>query len=336
MQDRSDEEVAAWKQNQVVAALTERGLEAPVRGVHTSRPASRRRAVFSGRRTKKTTQLGFHARGSDLLINIEECRVLSPEIVEALPALHRVVGMAATRRSVVRISATKSDCGLDVAVENAQDIDMRVEAELAEIAPNFARLAWNGDVVVQVSQPSHKLGTAHVVPPPGGFLQATIEGQGALTDVVLDATEGARSVVDLFAGAGTFALALAGRASVHAVEADAEALIALDKGWRSTPDLRAVSTETRNLFKRPLLPAELNKFDAIVLDPPRAGAAAQIDEIAACDVDQIAYVSCNPATFARDCHILNKAGYDIDYIDVIDQFRWSNHVEIAAKITRRK
>jgi 23S rRNA (uracil1939-C5)-methyltransferase len=173
-----------------------------------------------------------------------------------------------------------------------------------------------------------------VTTPPGAFLQATAEGEAALAEGVAQAVGQADRVVDLFSGLGTFALRLAPRMSVHAVEGDAAMLAALDAGWRGAAGLHAVTTERRDLFRRPLLPDELARFDAAVIDPPRAGAEAQASAIARSPLRRLAYVSCNPATFARDARVLCDAGFRIDSLAVVDQFRWSPHVELVAGLSR--
>jgi 23S rRNA (uracil1939-C5)-methyltransferase len=177
------------------------------------------------------------------------------------------------------------------------------------------------------------MGTAPVPIPPGAFLQATAEGEAALLASVQDALGDARKVLDLFAGCGTFALPLSLGAEVHAVESEQSLLGALDAGWRHSKGCKRVTTERRDLFRRPLTPDELKHYDAIVIDPPRAGAEAQMSEIAAAQVQRIASVSCNPVTFAQDAAILTNSGYKLDWIDIVDQFRWSTHIEIAAGLT---
>jgi len=181
-----------------------------------------------------------------------------------------------------------------------------------------------------------RFGRTAVTPPPGGFLQATREGETALLAAVREAVGGARRIVDLFAGAGTFALPLAEGAEVRAVEADAAHLAALAAGWRGAAGaLKRVETERRDLFRRPLQPAELKGVEAVVIDPPRAGAAAQSEALARSAVPRIAAVSCNPETFARDARTLVDAGYALEWVRPVDQFRWSAHVELAAAFTRR-
>jgi 23S rRNA (uracil1939-C5)-methyltransferase len=187
---------------------------------------------------------------------------------------------------------------------------------------------------MQPEPPTLGLGRARVSPPPGAFLQATPQGEAALRNAVQEAVGPARRIADLFAGCGTFALPLAETAEVLAVEGSAAMLAALDQGWRMAPGLKRVTCETRDLFRRPLMPDELAGFEAVVIDPPRAGAEAQVAELARADVPVIAAVSCNPVTFARDARALVQAGYRLDWVQVVDQFRWSAHVELAARFTR--
>jgi 23S rRNA (uracil1939-C5)-methyltransferase len=178
------------------------------------------------------------------------------------------------------------------------------------------------------------MGRARVVPPPGGFLQATAEGQAALLAAVRNFTAGATRIVDLFSGCGTFSLPLAETASVHAVEGLAAPLAALDAGWRGAPGLNRVTTEIRDLARRPLMIDELNRFDAIVIDPPRGGAEAQVREIATSRVNRLAFVACDPVNFSRDAQLLAEGGFVLDRLIVVDQFRWSPHVETVAEFVR--
>src|SRR6056297_493720 len=219
----------------------------------------------------------------------------------------------------------------DVTVRGGKPVDDALRPELATIAQQeaLARLAWD-DEVLTLLPPHQRFGAALVVPPPGAFLQATAAGQAALLAGVQEAVEGAGHVADLFAGCGTFALPLAEQALVHAVESDAAMLDALDKGWRMSKGLKQVTHAARDLFRNPLLPDELSRFDAVVIDPPRAGAEAQVAEIARARVPRLAHVSCNPVTFAREAAQLVAAGYRLDWVQVVDQFRWSTHVEMVA------
>lgn len=337
MQHASDSFVADWKKSIVERAMTARGLPFPFRSLHTSPPQSRRRARLSGRRTKKGAMVGFHGKASDALIDIPDCQLVLPSIRAGFSALQALTEVAASRKSEVNLTVTDSLGGLDVLVETDKDITGPLRVELAGLAEthDLARLAWNDDVVVTRKAPEQAFGAAKVAPPAGAFLQATREGEAALTRAVLDAAKGAKRIVDLFSGAGTFSLPLAQHAEVHAVEGSEDMLSTLDRGWRFATGLKAVTTETRDLFRRPLEPDELNRFDVAVLDPPRAGAEAQIATLAASNLKVIVMVSCNPVTFARDSEHLIKAGYQIEWIDIVDQFRWSPHVELAARFTKK-
>ena len=336
IQHASNSFVETWKTQIVERALTARELPFPLRAVHTSPPQSRRRARLSGRRTKKGAMVGFHAKGSDALIDVPDCQLLLPSIRAGFPALEALTVIAASRKSEVNLTVTDTLGGLDVHVATERDLDGPLRIELAGVADayNLARLAWNDDVVVTRKSPDQQFGTARVAPPAASFLQATREGEQVLVDAVMGSLGKAKKVVDLFSGAGTFSLPMAAKCEVHAIEGEAEMLAALDRGWRHTTGLKTVTTEARDLFRRPLEPDELNRYDLAVLDPPRAGAQAQIETLAASDLKAVTMVSCNPVTFSRDASALISAGFAMGWIDVVDQFRWSPHVEIVASFTR--
>ena len=339
----------AWKQQVVTAALTARGLAAPVAAVHVSPPRSRRRAVLSGRRSKKGALVGFHARASDVIVDLAECHVLRPEITAALPLLRRIVAAGASRSGELSMTVIHGPAGLDLTVTGGKPMEPALFQTLAALADegDLARLTWQSAGQQSAGQqsagegqsitrrpPALPMGRARVVPPPGAFLQATAEGEAALTAAVRDAVAGAARIVDLFSGCGTFSLPLAETAAVHAVEGLAAPLAALDAAWRAAPGLNRVTVENRDLARRPLLADELAVFDAIVIDPPRAGAEAQAREIARSPVGRLAMVSCDPVTFARDAQILAGGGLHLVRLSVVDQFRWSPHVEIVADFAR--
>ncbi|MCD1617349.1 class I SAM-dependent RNA methyltransferase [Salipiger manganoxidans] len=323
--------VADWKEGVVRQALAAHGLEVGFLPIATSPEQSRRRAAFSARRMKKGTLAGFHRKGSDVLVEVPDCRVIDPALAAALPLVDALAQLGASRKSELSVLVTTSLGGLDVAVSGGKEADAAFQQQLAELARTYdcARIAWGPEVLTR-RPPAQRMGAAQVVPPPGAFLQATPQGEAALLADVLDHLEGATHVADLFAGCGTFALPLAERAKVLAVEGDRAMVDALDRGWRHAEGLRHVTTATRDLFRNPLLPEELRRFDGVVIDPPRAGAEAQTSQLAAARVPRIAYVSCNPVTFARDAATLVRAGYRLDRLRVVDQFRWSTHVELVA------
>ncbi len=336
LQHASDVFVAGWKAGVVAQALAGQGISVPVLPTVTSPAHSRRRAVLSGRRTKKGVLVGFHARASDTVVDIAGCHLLRPEIMALVPELGRVIEAGGARRSELSMMLTVTAGGIDFAVTNGKPLDSALFEELSAFAGamNLARITWNGEPVAARLPAAQNFGGAVVVPPAGAFLQATREGESALVQAVLANIGDAKRVADLFSGAGTFSLPIARKSEVYAAEGDAALLAALDAGWRGARGLRRVTTEARDLFRRPLLREELDSFDAVVIDPPRAGCEAQVHEIAASKVPVVAAVSCNPVTFARDMAILVAAGYRLDRVLPVDQFRWSPHVEVVARLTR--
>ena len=336
LQHGSDAFLARWKAETIVRALAAQGIAAPVRATLTSPQRSRRRAVFGGRRTRKTAVVGFHGRRSESLVDIRECLVVRPEILAARPVLARLARLAASRSGVLRLTLTSGPAGLDLAVSGGHDLDAGLRERLAGLAEevDLARLSGAGEAVALRRAPFQAMGAARVVPPPGGFLQATVEGEAALVAAVREATAGAARVADLFAGCGTFTLPLAAAAEVLAVEGDAGLVAALGTGWRQAAGLKRVVAVARDLFRRPLSAQEIKGLDAVVIDPPRAGAEAQCRELARSGIGRIAAVSCDPASFARDARLLIEGGFRLDWVQPVDQFRWSGHVELAACFSR--
>jgi 23S rRNA (uracil1939-C5)-methyltransferase len=300
--------------------------------VLTSPPASRRRAVLAARRTKSAALAGFHARASDQVVEVPECHLLHPDLMPALGAARDLAVTGASRKGALDVAATLSRAGLDIAVRGGKPLDGPLRLALAALSErhDLARLAWEDETVLTRRAPVQEFGGVPVVPPPGAFLQATAEGESALVAEVLALLDGARRVADLFAGCGTFTFPLARGAAVHAVEGAPDMVAALDHAARHAQGLRPVTHAVRDLFRQPLDAAALAGFDAAVIDPPRAGAEAQIAELARAGVPRIAHVSCNPATFARDAAHLLASGYRMGPVRVVDQFRWSAHVELVA------
>ena len=335
MQHASLEFVAAWKRSIVERALAAHGLVASVGEARTSPPESRRRARFSGRRTKKGALVGFHAKASEQIVEVPNCLLVTQSLRDALAVLQRITILSASRKAEMAFTVTESETGLDVHIETGQPLTPPLRADLARVAQQsrLARLAWNDEVVVTMDMPSQRFGTARVVPPPGAFLQATLHGEENLVAAVERICAGADRIADLFSGCGTFTFPLAGKSQVDAFEGSAEMIDALDAGRRKATGLKQISATTRDLFRRPLEVDELT-YDAVVIDPPRAGAVAQVERLSASTVPVIAMVSCNPVTFARDAATLVRAGYEMSEVEVVDQFRWSSHVEMVAGFTR--
>lgn len=337
LQHAADALVAEFKQGVVRQALAQQGLESPFRGpVVTSPPKSRRRATLSGRKTKGGALLGFHARGRDMIVAVPNCQLLHPDLMACLPALEALVIFGGSRSTEQSLTVTRSLTGPDVAVTGGKPLDALQRMELARLAEQhgLARLSWDGEVVAQRAEPQIALGNARVGLPPGAFLQATEAGEAALLALVKAALGPQKRLADLFCGLGTFALPLAAEAEILAYEGDAALTGALDRAARATPGLRRITVETRDLFRRPLEAEELKGLTGVVIDPPRAGAEAQAERLAASAVPVIAMVSCNPVTFARDARILTAGGYRLDWVQVVDQFRWSVHVELVARFTK--
>ncbi|MGB0505540.1 MAG: class I SAM-dependent RNA methyltransferase [Pikeienuella sp.] len=336
LQHANDDFVAGWKRDQIAKRLSQQGVPvADIRPTITSAPFSRRRATFTARRTKKTVQVGFHRHKSDEVIPLTECHVLHPDLLAARLPIQDAAKLGASRKGAIKAQVTLTEGGLDIAVSEAKPLEERF-AEAAALAEthDLARLTWNGETVVTRRLPYIRFGTANVAPPSGGFLQATEDGEAALVAAAIEAAGNAKRYIDLFAGCGTFALHFASKGEVHAAENDQAALAALDKGWRNSTGMSLVTTEVRDLFRRPVWAAELNEFQAAIIDPPRAGAEAQMAEIAKSELTRLAAISCDPATFARDAAILKAGGWTLDWVQPVDQFRWSPHIELAARFSR--
>jgi 23S rRNA (uracil1939-C5)-methyltransferase len=335
LQHAADPFVAHWKQEVVQTALAGQGLTAPFRPMAISPASARRRATLSARRTKGGVLLGFHAKGSDTITEIPDCKLLHPALIAAFPGLSAMVALGGSRTVELSLMVTATRGGVDVVVTGGKPLDAGFRLDLSRIveAHGFSRLTWDGETVALRDRPAQSIGKATVVPPAGAFLQATAEGEAALLSGVQQALGPQRRVVDLFAGVGTFALPLAATTEVHAVEGDRDMIAALDLAARHTQNLHRLSSETRDLFRRPLEPDELKAFTAAVIDPPRAGAEAQTACLARSGLKVIAAVSCNPVTFARDAKVLTAAGYRLDWVQVVDQFRWSTHVELVSRFS---
>uniref|UniRef100_UPI003B5212E2 class I SAM-dependent RNA methyltransferase n=1 Tax=Roseovarius indicus TaxID=540747 RepID=UPI003B5212E2 len=336
MQHMADVALADWKTDIVRTALQAQGLDTEFLPTHTSPPNTRRRTTFAARRTKKGAMAGFYGRQSDAIIEIPDCHLLHPRLMAALPLAEALAVAGASRKTPLRVAATLTEPGLDIAVTEGKPLDGPLRMALAELCQthDLARLSWDGETIATRLPPEQRFDGIPVTPPAGAFLQATKDGEEALRTDVLNIVKGATSVIDLFAGCGTFSLPVARKAAVHAVEGDRAMTSALDSAWRHAQGLKKVTSETRDLFRQPLQADELSGFGAAIIDPPRAGAEAQIAQIAQSDIPVVAHVSCNPVTFARDAATLVRHGYKLTHLRVIDQFRWSVHVELVAEFRR--
>ncbi|MBU1175287.1 MAG: methyltransferase [Alphaproteobacteria bacterium] len=314
-----------WKRGLVVSALERAGIAVPVGALIDAHGAGRRRVTL-----RATPQgAGFTAWKSHELEIFETCPILAPDLRAAPEIAH-----AASRQlgSNAEALLTASATGIDLALVAKTGH----KPDFAALAQRFdlARVALNGEVLILRRQPVVTIGAARLDLPVAPFLQPTLAGEEALSALVSEALEPARRVADLFAGAGTFALRLASASQVYAVDSDARAIAACDRALQATPGLRRIGTEVRDLFRDPLTARELERFDGLVFDPPRAGAEAQVREIAKSKIRRVVAVSCDPVTFARDAEILVGAGYRLHAATPVDQFRFTAHVECVGVFRR--
>ncbi|MBZ9883226.1 class I SAM-dependent RNA methyltransferase [Mesorhizobium sp. CA10] len=327
-----------WKRERVVQALKLKGIACDIAALVPCAPHTRRRVTFSARRTDAGMLLGFVRALSSEIIPIEECPISLPAIVSALDKLRALAGLVCATPKAFHMTVTVTASGLDVAVHDAGklgDHQRRIASNFV-LAEGLARLSVDGEIVVEPKKPVVQFGPVAVAVPPGAFLQATEAAEQVMASLVGQHLSRARKIADLFAGCGSFALRLGAQSEVHAVEGDAPALAALDRAFRFAGGLKRVTSERRDLFRRPLTFKELNAFDGLVFDPPRAGAEDQSKQIARSDVPLVAAVSCNPVTLARDLRILIDGGYMLKSVTPIDQFLWSPHVEAVALLEKPK
>jgi 23S rRNA (uracil1939-C5)-methyltransferase len=327
----------AWKRDLVIAALRRAELDAPVAELIDAHGEGRRRAVFHARRgTHDVLEVGFSAARAHHLVAIDHCPVLAKSLDGALKAAWAIAETLDPVGKPLDIHATATDVGLDIDVRGSGALTAPLVSALARVSTKYdlARLTRHGELIAQTRTPTLRIGKAIVPLPPAAFLQATAEGEAVLARLVLAACASATRIADLFAGVGPFALRLAERAHVFAVDDDEAALAALKRAAASAPGLKPVQVERRDLFRRPLATAELKNFDAIVFDPPRQGAEMQARELAASNVRRIVAVSCNAGTFARDVRELVHGGFRLSMVTPVDQFRYSPHAEIVAQLER--
>jgi 23S rRNA (uracil1939-C5)-methyltransferase len=327
----------AWKRGLVIEALRQAGVDAPVGELIDAHGDGRRRAVFHARRgTHDVLEVGFSAARAHRVVSIDQCPVLAKSLDGAIAAAWAIAEALNVTEKPLDIAVTATDAGLDIDVRGSGALKPALMAALARVAAaqNLARLTRHGELVAQPRAPTLRIGNATVALPPAAFLQATAEGEAVLARLVLTACADAKYVADLFCGVGPFALRLATKARVLAIDDDEAAIAALKRAAATAAGLKPVETATRDLFKDPLARAELKKIDAVVFDPPRQGALAQARALAESAVPLIVAVSCNAGTFARDAAELVRGGYRLTEVTPVDQFRYSEHVEIVARLEK--
>jgi len=318
----------SWKKGLVEQALRSRDIAVPVRELIDARGAGRRRVSIHVRRKDGNVTAGFMAARSHRLLDLDRCPVLADQLGRAFD-LARAIG---ARAGDCDVALTATAGGIDAGVKAERRV---VEPELPKFAAlaaqlQLARLSINGNPVVTLNPPLVPMGRANVIIPPGSFLQATAAGETELARLACGALGKARTVADLFCGCGPFAFRLAERAKVWGYDSDHLAIAALAAAARITSGLKPIAAATRDLFREPLVTNELKAFDAVVFDPPRAGAEAQARQLAKSAVRTVVAVSCDPASFARDAQILVGGGYHLAELTAVDQFKWTSHVEIVA------
>ncbi|WP_338721557.1 TRAM domain-containing protein [Devosia sp. XK-2] len=325
LQHMDSQSYAAFKTELVEAPLRQAGIEVRVERFITAHGTGRRRATLHARRDKA----GYMQLRSHDLLDLDSCPILVPALGRA-PDITRALGAAIGECD---ISFTATNAGIDVGIHKAGK-GVRAE-KLVPLANELglARLALDREMILLRQQPSVTMGRSEVDLPIGSFLQATAEAEQALADYVLKAVGKPKSVADLFCGIGPFALRLAEIAPVYAADSDRAGIAALDKAARHTRGLKTVTAKARDLFRDPLTRFELN-FDTLVLDPPRAGADAQVKEIALSKTRHVVMVACDPKSFARDAARLVQAGFSLSDLIAVDQFAWSSHIELAATFRR--
>ena len=330
-----------WKREQVRLALARERIETEIAPTIATPPGARRRLALHARKDPNgRAVIGFKARRSWRLVEVRECPVADPRLVAAFPRLAALAAFLLDHpKSAPTLHTTLTLTGLDIDVtgvegKNGLSGDRRQQLIEAAVAADVARLSVAGDVLMMARQPMVRFGNSVVPLPPGGFLQAVPQAEATMTSLAVDAVRGSRKIADLFCGAGAFTFPLAEVAPVLAADSSAAAIAALKAGIGSAQGLKPITAEARDLFRRPLAPYDLRGCDAIVLDPPRAGALDQTRQLGQTKAHTVVYVSCNPVTFARDARVLIDAGFRLERVTPVDQFLWSAHVELVGVFRR--
>jgi 23S rRNA (uracil1939-C5)-methyltransferase len=332
------ERYQTWKRNLVVEAMAQAKLACEVDPLIDAHGLGRRRMTLHARTgTRDVLKVGFAAAGSHEIIPVDRCPVLDPGLSGALNAAWAIAEPLMPTAKPLDIQITATINGLDIDVRGSGPLPAAMISTLSQVAEQhrLARLTRHGELVLMRTPPTIAIGPAEVTLPPGSFLQATTAGEEVLAGLVTEHCKRAKHIADLFCGVGPFALRLAARSRVSAFDSDAGAVAALQKAAMATSGLKPVKAEVRDLFRRPLMAQELRDYDAIVFDPPRQGAQAQVRQLAASKIPLVVAVSCNAATFARDARMLVDGGYELERVAPVDQFRHTPHIELVARFIRK-
>ncbi|MFC3174217.1 class I SAM-dependent RNA methyltransferase [Novosphingobium bradum] len=361
LQQLDEESLAGFVEARVANASSSQGLGAErFLPPHLSPPGSRRRASLRAESSQGRVVIGYREARSHRVVELAECPVLAPELVAILPHLRKLLirlgqgagggagkkaakgrpgGKHAHAKLAADVELTLVDQGVDLGIKGLAAEGLAATELLLDFSRlhGLARLTMDGGYgpeTVWEPEPATMTLSGVAVPfPPGAFLQATADGEAALVGAAREWLAGCATVADLFAGLGTFAFALASpEVKVLAVEAARDTHMACkEAAARAQVQVHALH---RDLFRNPLLPEELDRFAAVVLDPPRAGAREQVERLAGSTVGRIVYVSCNPSSWSRDAALLVEAGWRLAEVRPVGQFRWSTHVELASLFVR--
>lgn len=339
LQHLDDESYAGFVTERVKYALEGQGVPAgEIFPPRISASKSRIRASMRATKIGSALKLGFSGTGSHRIVDLQQCEIMRPELFAVLEPLRNWLQPLARRKHDLNIDLTLVDQGVDLLIRNFEPETLQQREELAEFARknNLARLSVDGgfgpETQWEPEPVTVTLGGIAVSFPHGCFLQPTLDGKETLISTAKSVISDTRLVADLFAGLGTFALGLSEGRKIYAAEGSRDAIETLKLA--ANINKRAIFTEHRDLFRRPLSVEELNRFDAVILDPPRAGARDQVSQLAESDVHRICYVSCNPASFARDAKTLCDGGYRLEKVWPVGQFLWSTHVELVSQFSK--
>ncbi|MBO6826058.1 MAG: class I SAM-dependent RNA methyltransferase [Sneathiella sp.] len=342
LQHLQDEYVADWKADLIRQALAQKDItDVQILPTVMSPELSRRRVEFVAKKRKKGVMIGYHRPRSHQIFDVGECPLVLPELLNLVKPLRVILPDLMPRNSEARLTLTATNNGVDLLVSIAAPIDLAGREQLAQFAQQhkLCRISWYDeaeklmDQVASIKPAAITVRDKDTLLPAGGFLQATLDGQETLVRLALENLPKKSRIVDLFAGCGTFTLPAAqGSKGVHAVEGSRTHTDNMQEA--ANQQMLAVTTEARDLFRRPLLAEEFKNFDVAIIDPPRAGARAQVQELGLSNIKTVIFISCNPKSFARDAEMLLDYGFKMGPITPVDQFRWSTHVELFTTFTR--
>lgn len=339
LQQLDAESYAQFVTDRMAYALEGQGLSAStLHPPQISKPKSRIRVSLRAAMVGKSFKLGFSGAGSHRIVDLKQCDIMRPELFAVIGPLQIFLKSVARRKHDMNIEMSLADQGVDLCIKNyePESLEQRVALSDFAMANNLARLSvdngFGSETQWEPEPVTVTLGGLAVALPHNSFLQPTNEGRDALVTAMLESIGDTKLVADLFAGLGTFAFALGDKRKIYAAEGSRDAITALKMAANLSG--RQVFTEHRDLYRRPLSPEELDRFGAVILDPPRAGARDQVVQLAQSEVPKICYISCNPASFSRDAKKLCDAGYKLDAVWPVGQFLWSTHVELVSSFSR--